>query len=277
MRFFTTSDGLSLAYRDKGAGAPLLCLAGLTRNSADFEAMANLFPDFRIIRQDYRGRGRSDWDPDFRNYNPATEAKDAVELLDHLDLKSVPILGTSRGGIVAMVVAATRNDRVSGVILNDIGPDIERAGLDRIAEYLGRQPSAGTMEEAARETEANSVGFRNVPHERWIEECRCRYDFEDGRPRLNYDPKLRDAVLPTFSADPPDLWPYFDALEGIPVGLIRGANSDLLSSETVEKMRSRRPDIAVLEVPDRGHCPFLDEPECNTFIRFFLRDAGKST
>lgn len=277
MRFFTTSDGLSLAYRDQGAGAPLLCLAGLTRNSADFEAMANLLPDTRIIRQDYRGRGRSDRDREFRNYNPATEARDAVELLDHLGLKSVPILGTSRGGIVAMVIAATRKDRISGVILNDIGPDIERTGLERIAEYLGRQPSARTIEEAARDTAASSVGFRNVPHERWVEECRCRYDFENGRPRLNYDPKLRDAVLSTFSADPPDLWPYFDALEGIPVGLIRGANSDLLSAETVEKMRSRRPDIAVLDVPDRGHCPFLDEPECTDFIRHFLRDAGNST
>lgn len=277
MRFFTTSDGLRLAYRDQGAGPPLLCLAGLTRNSADFEAMANLLPDVRIIRQDYRGRGSSDRDRDFRNYNPATEARDAVEILDHLGLKSVPIIGTSRGGIVAMVIAATSKDRISGVILNDIGPDIERAGLDRIAEYLGHQPSAGTIEEAARETAASSVGFRNVPHERWIEECRCRYDFENGRPRLNYDPKLRDAVLPTFSADPPDLWPYFDALEGIPVGLIRGANSDLLSAETVDRMRSRRPDIAVLDVPDRGHCPFLDEPECTTFIRRFLRDAGKST
>ena len=276
MRFFTTSDGLRLAYRDQGAGTPLLCLAGLTRNSADFEAMANLLPDVRIIRQDYRGRGRSDRDRDFRNYNPMTEARDAVELLDHLGLKSVPILGTSRGGIVAMVIAATRKDRISGVILNDIGPVIERTGLDRIAEYLGRQPSAGTLEEAARETAASSVGFRNVPHERWIEECRCRYDFEDGRPRLNYDPKLRDAVLPTFTAEAPDLWPYFDALEGIPVGLIRGANSDLLSVETVEKMRSRRPDIAVLDVPDRGHCPFLDEPECISFIRHFLTQAGKS-
>ena len=276
MRFFVTSDGLTLAYRDQGTGAPLLCLAGLTRNSADFEAMANLLPDVRIIRQDYRGRGRSDRDRDFRNYNPMTEARDAVELLDHLGLKSVPILGTSRGGIVAMVIAATRKDRISGVILNDIGPVIERTGLDRIAEYLGRQPSAGTLEEAARETAASSVGFRNVPHERWIEECRCRYDFEDGRPRLNYDPKLRDAVLPTFTAEAPDLWPYFDALEGIPVGLIRGANSDLLSVETVEKMRSRRPDIAVLDVPDRGHCPFLDEPECISFIRHLLTQAGKS-
>ena len=277
MSFFMTSDGLTLAYRDQGTGAPLLCLAGLTRNSADFEAMANLLPDVRIIRQDYRGRGRSDRDPDFRNYNPMTEARDAVELLDHLGLKSVPILGTSRGGIVAMVIAATRKDRISGVILNDIGPVIERTGLDRIAEYLGRQPSAGTLEEAARDTAASSVGFRNVPHERWIEECRCRYDFEDGRPRLNYDPKLRDAVLPTFAAEAPDLWPYFDALEGIPVGLIRGANSDLLSVATVEKMRSRRPDIAVLNVPDRGHCPFLDEPECIAFIRHLLTQDGRST
>lgn len=276
MRFVATSDGLRLAYRDQGAGTPLLCLAGLTRNSADFEAMANLLPDVRIIRQDYRGRGRSDRDRDFRNYNPMIEARDAVELLEHLGLKSVPILGTSRGGIVAMVIATTRKDRISGVILNDIGPVIERTGLDRIADHLGRQPSAGTLEEAARDTAASSVGFRNVPHERWIEECICRYDFEDGRPRLNYDPKLRDAVLPTFTAEAPDLWSYFDALEGIPVGLIRGANSDLLSVETVEKMRSRRPDIAVLDVPDRGHCPFLDEPECISFIRHFLAQAGKS-
>ena len=276
MKYFTASDGLRIAFHDKGTGPALLCLAGLTRNSADFEAMSAHLPEFRIIRPDYRGRGRSDRDQNFHNYNPAIEAKDAVELLDHLSLNSVPILGTSRGGIVAMVMAATRRDRLSGVILNDIGPDLEKPGLDRIAEYLGRQPASASLEETARNTEANAIGFANVPHERWIEECRCRYTFEDGRPRLNYDPRLRDAVLSSLTGDPADLWPHFDALDGIPVGLIRGANSDLLSVKTVEKMRLRRPDISYLEVPDRGHCPFLDEPECVDFIRRFLAQIGSS-
>ena len=270
MKSFATSDETDIAYCDDGSGPVLLCLAGLTRNSSDFEKMAAHLPDFRIIRPDYRGRGSSARDQDYSNYNPAVEARDVVELLDHLGLEKVPILGTSRGGIVAMVLAATCRDRIAGVILNDIGPELDQAGLDRIVSYLGRQPEAMSLEEAARNVEAGAVGFANVPRDRWIEECLHRYSFENGRPVLNYDPNLRDAVLESLDHTPASLWPYFEALDGIPLALIRGENSDLLSREVMKKMQHRRPDMACLEVADRGHCPFLDEPECIELIRNFV-------
>ena len=270
MKSFATSDESDIAYGDDGSGPVLLCLAGLTRNSSDFDRMVAHLPDFRIIRPDYRGRGRSAWDQDYRNYSPAVEARDVVELLDHLGLEKVPILGTSRGGIVAMVLAATCRNRVASVILNDIGPELEQAGLDRIVSYLGRQPEASSLDEAARDIEAGAVGFSNVPRDRWIEECLHRYSFENGQPVLNYDPKLRDAVLESLDLTPVSLWPYFEALDGIPLALIRGENSDLLSREIMKRMQHRRPDMTCLEVADRGHCPFLDEPVCIEFIRNFM-------
>ena len=277
MKRFETSDGLRLAYHDEGTGPALLCLAGLTRNSADFDFLGALLPGYRVIRLDYRGRGDSDHDPEFANYTPIIEARDAVELLDHLGIGSAPVLGTSRGGIVAMAMAATCKDRIAGAILNDIGPDLEVEGLSRIAEMLGVQPTANTIKEAACSMEAAAIGFANVPHRRWVEECRRRYRFVNGQPRLSYDPKLRDAVIDSLNDPSVDLWPLFDALAGLPLAVIRGANSDLLSRETLGRMRSRRPDLVHLEVAGRGHCPFLDEPESIAFIRQFMDNHFAST
>lgn len=260
---FTTSDGLRLAYTDTGAGRPLLGLPGLTRDAADFEDLAAVLPpDTRLIALTSRGRRGSDFDPEWRNYNVAVEGRDAVELLDHLGLDRVTIIGTSRGGLIALLMAALVKDRLAGVLFNDIGPEIAPSGLERIMGYLGIPPKARTYAEVAAALAA--VGgreFPDVPPARWEKSARRWFAETPDGIALTYDPKLRDAVLEGSAAPAPDMWPLFDALAGIPVAVLRGANSDLLSAETVARMKARRPDLIAAEVPNRGHVPFLDEPE----------------
>lgn len=272
MKRFTTSDGLSLAYTDEGAGTPVLCLAGLTRNHRDFDDLKDwIAEDVRLIRLDYRGRGASDRADDFMTYAVPVEARDAVELLNHLNLPKAVIIGTSRGGLIAMLLAATVKDRLAGVVLNDIGPELSGNGLEKIMGYLGKNPSYQTYEEAADKLpEFYAKDFPDVERNRWLACARRWWDETAEGLKINYDPKLRDAVLATSAQPASDLWPLFDALNGIPLALVRGANSDLLSSETVNKMRDRRPDMTFADVPDRGHVPFLDEPEAIAGIRTLL-------
>ncbi|MCC1494450.1 alpha/beta fold hydrolase [Cognatishimia sp. F0-27] len=258
---FNASDGLSLHYTDEGTGLPLLCLAGLTRDGRDFDYVAPHLDGVRMIRLDYRGRGQSDWAP-HATYSIPVEGRDALELLDHLGIEKAAILGTSRGGVIAMVLAATAKDRLLGVALNDIGPDIAAEGLEFIKSYLGRTPPWQTLDEAQAALAAGMVRFANVPDSRWREEVERHLRVTEEGLALTYDPKLRDAVLEGDGANlAPDLWPFFDALAGLPLCAIRGANSDLLSAETFDAMRTRRPDMIAANVPDRGHIPFLDEPE----------------
>ena len=274
MNRFRSSDGLSLAYREWGSGPPLLCLAGITRNSNDFAYFAAKMCGARIIAPDYRGRGESDWDPDPFNYTPAVEARDAVSLLDHLGLESAPVLGTSRGGLVAMMLAATARSRISGAVLNDIGPEIEQSGLERIKQFIGRNPDYSNVDEAAQALAEQSSGFENVPLSRWRQECRHRYRQAGDRLEINYDPGLRESFLAALEDGDVDLWPLFELLKGLPTCLIRGAASDLLSAETAAEMRRRHPQMSVTEVPERGHCPFLDEPECLAAVRALLAQTG---
>jgi pimeloyl-ACP methyl ester carboxylesterase len=270
MQRFQTSDGLTLAYHDQGSGPAVLCLAGLTRNSSDFNAMLPHLRDVRLIRLDYRGRGASDFDPDYRNYTMLVEARDVLELLDHLGLAKVAIIGTSRGGLIAMLLASLAKDRLAGVLLNDIGPEIAPVGLEVIMGFLGRRPDYKTHAQAAAELPAAMPGFDNIPAERWLEEASRRWIQKDDGLHLRYDPKLRDAMLELSLTPTPDLWPLFDALEGLPLALLRGANSNLLTAETAAKMQRRRPDMMFAQVADRGHIPFLDEPESLAVIRAFL-------
>ena len=271
LKHFRSSDGLSLAFRDSGSGRPILCLPGLTRNSTDFDYLATSIRDVRLIRADYRGRGESDWDKNPGNYTPAIEARDAVELLDHLGIERVPVIGTSRGGIIAMVLAVSHRNRLAGVMLNDIGPELESAGLEKIFKYVGRKPDFISFDDAAKRLPDLMDGFNNVPEARWHGEVKRRYVSDpNGGLRINYDPRLRDAFIDSFKSGPPDLWHFFDALGGLPLGLIRGANSNLLSRETAEKMRKVRPDMEFAEALERGHCPFLDEPESLEAIERFL-------
>lgn len=265
---FRAEDGARLAYRDEGQGLPLLCLPGLTRSIADFDYLIPHLPPVRLIRTDYRGRGESDW-TGAASYTVAQEAKDAVALLDHLGVPQAAILGTSRGGLIGMVLGATARDRVMGLILNDVGPEIARDGLTRIFDYVGRNPAGKTVEGYA-ERLSRSPGFDGVPLSRWLEEARkLAVETPEGL-RIPYDPALRESFLAAFEGPPVDLWPLFDALAGLPLALIRGANSDLLTAGTVQKMRARRPDMGFAEVPGRAHIPFLDEPEAVALIRDFI-------
>lgn len=257
---FSTSDGISLHYTDEGDGLPLLCLSGLTRDGRDFDYLGPHLEGVRLIRLDYRGRGQSDWAP-YQTYSIPVEGRDAVELLDHLGLEQVAVLGTSRGGLIAMGLAATVKARLLGVALNDIGPEIAPEGLEVIKAYLGRNPTWKTVEEAVGQRSQVMKGFANVPESRWREEVAKLYLAEPDGLRIPYDPALRDAVLEAGAQAAPDLWPFFDAFAGLPLCAIRGANSDLLSPACFAEMKKRRPDMIVAEVPDRGHIPFLDEPE----------------
>ncbi len=263
---FESFDGARLHYEDTGSGAPaVLCLSGLTRNGSDFDYVVPHLGGVRLIRMDYRGRGRSDW-TGAESYDVATEARDALALLDHLGLASAAILGTSRGGLIAMTLAAVAKPRLTGVCLVDIGPVIEAEGLRAIAGYVGKNPVQKTFAEAAEMRSSLMAGFAGVPRERWEEEVRKHYVETPEGLAINYDPALAQA----FGGAPqpvPDMWPLFDALEGLPLAVIRGANSDLLSRATVAEMARRRPDMIAAEVPDRGHVPFLDEPEALAALR----------
>jgi pimeloyl-ACP methyl ester carboxylesterase len=265
---FTAPDGARLAFRDEGEGLPLLCLAGLTRGMADFDMLAPHLPPLRLIRMDYRGRGASQW-TGAATYTIVQEAQDALALLDHLGVAQAAIVGTSRGGLIGMFLGATAAGRVRGLLLNDVGPVIDRTGLGRILTYLGRTPSQRTHAEMATVL-ARSPGFSDVPAARWLEEARRLWiETPDGL-ALPYDPALREGFEAAWSGPPVDLWPMFDACAALPMGVIRGAGSDLLSAETVAEMRRRRPDLIFAEVPGRGHVPFLDEPEALAAVHAFV-------
>lgn len=270
MQVFAAEDGTTLAYRDDGAGLPLLALAGLTRDGRDFDYLSRHLPgDIRLIRLDSRGRGGSAW-ADPATYTVAQEARDALALLDHLGLDRAALLGTSRGGLIAMFLAAVAKPRLLGVALNDIGPVIERKGLERIFDYVGRNPNAKTHAALAAALPRNMPGFANVPESRWMEEAVKHYTVSDRGLKITYDPELREAFLAAFKGPEVDAWPLFDALAGLPVALIRGANSDLLSSETAAEMARRHPGMIFADVPDRAHIPFLDEPEAVSALHRWL-------
>jgi len=260
LQYLTTADGAKLAYLDEGTGIPVLALAGLTRSHSDFDFVAPHLRGVRLIRPDYRGRGASDWTGP-ATYTIQQEAADVVALLDHLGIAKVGLLGTSRGGLIGMALAVTARDRLSGLCLNDIGPVIERAGLTRIADYVGRNPAARTIDELAAKFPRTMSGFANVAAERWRAFARQLYDETPAGLVIRYDPALRESFMAGLNAPPVDLWPLYDACAGLPLALIRGANSDLLSRATADEMARRRPDLIRAEVADRAHVPFLDEAE----------------
>ncbi|MGZ9811852.1 alpha/beta fold hydrolase [Pseudoroseicyclus sp. H15] len=264
MPVFAAEDGTEIYYRDEGTGPPLLCLPGLTRSGEDFDPLVPHLEGLRVIRMDYRGRGRSAW-ADPASYTIPQEARDVLSLLAHLALPQVALLGTSRGGMIAMVLAASAKDRLRAVAFNDIGPELMPEGLEAIAGYLGKPPTASTLDEAAAQL-ASNPRFTGVPMARWREEAERRFTEGPDGLALRYDPALRRAVLGeeedgSGTTPATDLWGLFDACAGLPLALIRGANSDLLSPATAAEMQARRPDMIRADVPGRGHVPFLDEPE----------------
>jgi pimeloyl-ACP methyl ester carboxylesterase len=223
----------------------------------------------RLIRPDYRGRGQSAW-ADPSTYSIAQEAADVLSLMDHLSLEKAAILGTSRGGLIAMVLAAVTKERLIGVALNDIGPVIASKGLDVIKDYIGHNPPQKTYAEAAEARAKLLTRFEGVPMDRWLAEVQAHYRETPDGLVIRYDPKLRDAVLAAGAQPAPDLWPLYDAFADLPLALIRGENSDLLAVQTADEMAHRRPDLILADVPGRGHVPFLDEPQALTALHQWL-------
>jgi pimeloyl-ACP methyl ester carboxylesterase len=268
-QIFKSDDGTEIAYSDEGAGLPLLCLSGLTRSMGDFDYLRPHLPPLRLIRMDYRGRGASGRSG-AASYTVPREARDAVLLLDHLGVDKAAVLGTSRGGLIGMFLAATAKDRLLGLCLNDVGPVVEKQGLTRIFDYLGRNPAAKTHAELASKLPNLMPGFSDVPEGRWLAEAQLHYVETPMGLSITYDPTLREAFMAAFSGPEVDLWPLFDACAGLPMALLRGANSDLLSRETAAEMQRRRPDMLFAEIPNRAHIPFLDEAQSIALIRAFL-------
>jgi len=283
-RDYKSSDGLKLYYRDyKGPPEPIpvLCIPGLTRNSRDFEFIAgHIARSRRVIVADLRGRGKSEHDKDPRHYTVAIEAADMARLMDSVGIGKVAVLGTSRGGIVAMTMAATRPDTLRGVILNDIGGELEPSGLSRIWEFVGREPPMSSWDTAAAALKQSCVAlFPEVDDARWLAFARALYREDNGQIVPDYDPKLGDAlrqsvpnILPNGPGIP--LWPLFSGLAQIPVLVLRGENSDLLSAATLEKMHALKPDLSSTTVARRGHAPFLDELEAIAAIDGFLAELN---
>jgi pimeloyl-ACP methyl ester carboxylesterase len=269
-------DGLSLYSRIYDEAPPqaltVLCLHGLTRNSRDFERLApHLASRFRVICPDLRGRGLSGWDSNWHNYQPSVYVTDLTALVKALPIERMAIIGTSLGGILAMMLAYVAPETMAGLVLNDIGPEIAPAGAERIRGYAGRLPPVSRWDEAvAQLREVYGSAWPGLSDSMWAELARRSYrEDTHGAPVLDVDPKVGDAMRASPSPAP-TLWPLFGAIKGVPILAIRGARSDILSEETFARMQREKPDLERLEVAHRGHVPLLDEPECLAAIDVFL-------
>jgi pimeloyl-ACP methyl ester carboxylesterase len=280
--FYTARDGLRLYARHYPAPGsrlrPVVCLAGLTRSSRDFHDIASVLsspaqPYPRdVYALDYRGRGRSAYDPDWRNYQVMNELLDVLDFMTIAGLADAAIIGTSRGGILAMVMAAARPGNIGAVVLNDIGPLIEREGLLRIISYVGRVPLPATWKEAAELARSmNQRHFPAIPDSMWESIARQWYSDEDGRPAHGYDQELNKTAS-VLDGPLPELWPQFKALSRIPAMVLRGEMSDILSAATAERMQREHPDLTLLTVAGQGHAPLLrDEPSIRAILDFLAR------
>jgi len=284
-RRWTSSDGLSLFARDyPGADGParlpVIAIHGLTRNSADFDAIAPLIArgGRRVLALDVRGRGRSDRATDPMTYQPPVYANDVLALLEQAGLERAVFLGTSMGGLITMALAAMKTRVVAAAILNDIGPQVSPEGLARIAAYSGQPVETPTWAAAAAYARRiNAVALPHYSDADWDAFARRTFrEGTEGSPVLDYDP---DIAVPIRAAGAralaPNLWPYFRRLaRKRPTLLIRGATSDLLGADIAARMQKAAPDMAYAEVPGVGHAPMLDEPEARSAIFAFLRDVA---
>lgn len=269
--YYHSADGLRLHARDYGdEQAPLavLCLHGLSRNARDFEPVAErLSSRFRVICAEQRGRGLSAYDPKPENYHPGTYVADMIALLDHLKLPRVAIIGTSLGGLMAMILAAGWPDRVGGIIVNDVGPEVAVEGLVKIQSYIDRATNVSTWDEAAEEVRVLFAAvFPNYGAAEWQRMARQLYVADGtGMLVLDYDPHIAD-IFKTMEPQALAMWPVFDAMPPIPFGLVRGELSNILSAAVKAEMEKRRPDIVSAEISQVGHAPTLDEAPARAVI-----------
>lgn len=277
-QFYTTADGPRLHYRDYPAigdvtGLPVVCLHGLTRNVKDFEDLAPQLAALgrRVIVISQRGRGRSEPDPVPERYQPLTYAIDVIGLLDSIGVDRAVFIGTSMGGLMTMIIAAQDTPRVAAAVINDIGPEIAPEGIARIvANVSSRDPVTRWDEAAARSRAANLAAFPERADDQafWADFARKTWIEDGDRIRLDYDGEIVEQM--GAGDDLPDLWPFWAPFAHMPVLLVRGGITDLITRNTVAEMRRRAPDMQTVEVPDVGHAPFMTEPEAWAAIERFL-------
>jgi pimeloyl-ACP methyl ester carboxylesterase len=279
--YVTAPDGLRLFVRRYGEPSPrrlpIVCLPGLTRNGSDFHELATaLTADAAqsrlIITIDARGRGGSDYDRAPENYDFPVELADVLAVITALEVGPAIFLGTSRGGILSMLMGATRPGALAGVILNDIGPVIEARGLVRLKGYVGKMPTPRSFDEGAEILRRlGDAQFTTMTAEQWLAQARRTWKAVKGGLALDYDAQLSRTLASVDITRPlPPLWGQFDSLAHIPLMVVRGANSDILSSASIDAMRARRLDIDFIEVPDQGHAPLLVEPDVIARIAAFV-------
>lgn len=274
-RYMTVRDGLRLHYRDYAGAAdkpPILCLHGLTRNSRDWTEFAERYsPGFRVLALEFRGRGGSDYDPIPQRYNPLTYAGDVIELLDQLALDQAIFAGTSLGGLVTLTMAAMAPQRIFATIMNDVGPDVDVEGVNRILTYVGNDRRFGSWDEAADAIAANyGASFERYTHDDWVKMAKRNCREENGEVRFDYDMAIAEPFKTTGPTPNVDLWPFFRVLAEKPLLVVRGAKSDLLTEATARRMQQVAPDMKLVLVPGVGHAPELNEPEAVAAIDEFL-------
>jgi pimeloyl-ACP methyl ester carboxylesterase len=279
--WFDSQDGLRLfsrVYAAPGADAAVvLCLHGLMRNGRDFEELApRLAQRCRVIVPDVRGRGLSARDPDFNNYQIPVYLRDTLALLAGLGAARVTVIGTSMGGLMGMLLAVTQPGLVVRLVLNDIGPEVDPQGLERIRGYAGKSAPVHSWEQAVAQVRSTyGTAWPDLSDARWEKIARLSFRANaQGLPEEDADPLISEPLRNT-SAAAPDLWPLWGGLAGLPMLVIRGAHSDILSEATLARMQRTKPDLKVLSVANRGHAPLLDEPECVAAIDEFLGAAAR--
>ena len=275
--YVTVRDGLRLHYRDYAGAAdkpPILCLHGLTRNSRDWTEFAERYsPGFRVLALEFRGRGGSDYDPVPQRYNPLTYAGDVIELLDQLALDQAIFAGTSLGGLVTLTMAAMAPQRIFATIMNDVGPDVDVEGVNRILTYVGNDRRFGSWDEAADAIAANyGASFERYAHDDWVKMAKRNCREENGEVRFDYDMAIAEPFKTTGPTPNVDLWPFFRVLAEKPLLVVRGAKSDLLTEATARRMQQVAPDMKLVLVPGVGHAPELNEPEAVAAIDEFLKN-----
>lgn len=273
-RVYRSQDDLKLYYRDYGdpesGRTPLLCLTGLTRNAIDYDRLATrLSVERRVLCPDYRGRGRSEYDPDWRNYRPETYLNDIRHLLIAANVQEVVVIGTSLGGILGMALGALLPAALAGVVLNDIGPEVEPTGLGRILDYIAADHPQPDWPQAIAFLKT-VFKFGLTAEDEWQRLAEGTYRRgADGQ--LHYDWDIAIAKpLAASRGKLPDLWPLFRSLRNQPVLAVRGALSDVLRANTLQRMAEEKPDLARITIPDIGHAPSLDEPAARAALDAFL-------
>ena len=265
--YWWSNDGVRLHYRDYPGRADrptLLCIPGLTRNARDYEGLASrLAGDWRLIAVDLRGRGESGYAKDPMSYVPLTYLQDLEALLGTLALDRFVCVGTSLGGILTLLLATAERQRLAGAVINDVGPELDPAGLARIRGYVGRANWYPTWVHAARAVaEANADVYPRYALPDWIAMAKRLYRLNAaGRIVLDYDMKIAEPFRVPGNEAGPDMWGALDALAGKPVLIVRGARSDILSAPVAERMAARLGGAELVTVDEVGHAPTLDEPE----------------